>query len=536
MHDILIRNGTIIDGTGSPGVKMDLVIDGFRIGRLYKPGDGKASMNIDAEGLVVCPGFIDIHTHSDINLLGCPLAESKIRQGVTTELMGNCGGSAAPLIGAAKKQAVEEAKKLWVDITWSTFDEYLLHLSDVRTSVNVASLVGAETLRLGVIGADDIKATESQLRQMNELLAQAMIEGAYGISSGLIYAPGCFASTDELIALASTSASLGGLYASHIRGEGRTVVRAVAEAIQIGREAASRVQISHHKAIGIDNWGLVEKTIAMIEAARSEGVDVAFDVYPYTASSTWLDSILPPAIRDGGKDSILKRLRDDETRDEIKRAFLNKETEWENTVAEDGWDRIVLIGLKSEKYRMFENRSISHAASELQVDPDNLALDILIEEELGSFAIFHEISEDDVKTVISHPLSVIGSDGESEAPYGPTGDTQTHPRSYGTFPRVIRRYSIEQGLFSMEEAIRKMTSSPAERIGLNDRGMLAKGMAADIVVFDPESIRDKATFEDSHQYPEGIVHVFVNGLITIQDGDHTKERAGQVLRHKPRVS
>ncbi|MBU1157836.1 MAG: amidohydrolase family protein [Candidatus Thermoplasmatota archaeon] len=536
MHDILIRNGKVIDGTGSPGVMMDLVIDGTKIGRLYKPGDGKGSMEIDAEGLVVCPGFVDIHTHSDFSLLGCPLAESKIRQGVTTELLGNCGGSAAPIIGAARKQAMDYAKKLWVDVTWSSFDEYLLHLSDVRTSVNVASLVGADTLRLGVIGANDTLATENQLRQMNELLAQAMIEGAYGLSSGLIYAPGCFASTDELTSLASTSASLGGFYASHIRGEGRTVVKAVAEAIKIGRDADSRVQISHHKATGIDNWGLVSKTITMIEAARSEGVDVVFDVYPYTASSTWLNSILPPGIRDGETDSILKRLGDEKTREEIKRAFQNKDTDWENTVAEDGWDRIVLIGLKSEKYGMFENKSISDAASALNVSPDDLALDILAEDYKGAIAIFHEISEDDVKTVISHPLSAIGSDGEAEAPYGPTGDSATHPRSYGTFPRVIRRYSIEMGLFPVEEAIRKMTSWPAERIGLDDRGTIAKGMAADVVVFDPDKIRDMATFEDSHRYPEGIVHVLVNGQITIQDGEHTKERAGQVFRHKPRVS
>lgn len=532
MHDIIIRNGTVIDGTGAPRRKMDLAVDGTRIAGVYEPSEAKGSMTVEAGGMIVCPGFVDIHTHSDIYLLSCPLAESKVRQGVTTELVGNCGGSAAPLVGPARKVAEAFAKKLWVDVTWSTFDEYLLRLADVRPSVNVASLVGADTLRHGVIGADDRPPSSDELARMNKMLAESMTEGAFGLSSGLIYAPGCFASTEELISLATNVASFGGMYASHIRGEGRTLVEAVSEAIRIGKESGCRVQVSHHKAVGPRNWGLVEKTLTLMDQARKEGVDVAFDVYPYTASATYLDTILPPWVREGGSEVEMERLKDPEVRERVKKEFLDRDTPWENTVAEDGWDIISVIGFENPSNKRFENRSVQSVADELGKDPADVALDLLLDEKLGVGAIFHEISEDDVKTVISHPSSIVGSDGESEAPYGPTGSSPTHPRSYGTFPRAIRRYSIEMELFTLEEAICKMTSRPAARIGLEDRGVLAEGMFADIVVFDPEEIRDVATFEDSHRYAEGIVHVLVNGLLTIQDGQHTKERAGQVLRHK----
>ena len=536
MHSILIKNGTIIDGTGAPAEKRDIAIDGTRISGIHKESEAKGSMTIDAQGLIVCPGFIDIHTHSEICLLGLPLAESKIRQGVTTELVGNCGGSAAPLIGDARAAAVEHSKTHCVELNWTTMDEYLLRLADLRTSVNVGSLVGADTLRSGVIGLDDVKATDRQLEQMKQLLADAMVQGAFGLSSGLIYAPGCYASTEELIALASVSSSFGGFYASHIRGESRTVVDAVAEAIRIGREAHSRVQISHHKVCGKHNWGLVDKTLRMIEDARMEGIDVAMDVYPYTASSTYLDTILPPWVRDGGSVEILKRLCDGPTRERIKEEFKDRLTSWENTVAEDGWENIVVGGFKKPENRRFENKSVEAIADELGKDPADVAFDLLTDESLGIYAMFHEMSEEDVIKVIQHPLSCIGSDGESEAPYGPTGNVVTHPRSYGTFPRVLKRYALDMKVISLEEAIRKMTSWPAERIGLPDRGVLAKGMAADVVVFDPAKVRDVATFEDSHRYAEGIIHVLVNGAVTIQDGDHTKERAGQVLRHAIKTS
>lgn len=536
MYGMIIRGGTLIDGTGAPAVKADLAIEGTRIAGLVKDYDAKSASTLDATGMIVCPGFVDIHSHSDFHLLGNPLAESKVHQGVTTELVGNCGGSAAPLMGNAREAAIDHARNLLVDVDWTSMDEYLLRLNNIRTSVNVATLVGAETIRRCILGDADVQPTGDQLDQMKRLVADAMLQGAFGVSSGLIYAPGCYAKTEELVALASTAASLGGMYASHIRGEGKTLVRAVAEAIRIGRESHARVEVSHHKACGQSNWGLVRETIEMVQKARSEGIDVAFDVYPYTASRTSLDTILPPWAREGGKKGVLMRLRDARTRERIIKELETPSDSWEAIAAEDGWDNIVVVDFKTPGNKRFENSSLLEIAKMVGKRPVDAALDIIAEEDLQVKAIFHEISEADVITVIGNTLSSIGSDGSAEAPYGPTGESATHPRSYGTFPRVLRRYALEKNVFTLEEAIRKMTSWPAERIGLEGRGILAKGMAADIVVFDERTIRDGATFEDSHKYPEGIRAVFVNGALTVDNGEHTKERAGQVLRHKTSIA
>jgi len=535
MHDILIKGGTLIDGSGASRLPRDVAIDGAKISGVYKQSEAKAALVIDASGMIVSPGFIDIHSHSELHLLANPLAESKIRQGVTTELVGNCGGSPAPATGMAREPLQDLAELLEVDVNWASMDEYLLRLANLRTSVNVASLVGASNVRSAVIGDCDVKPSEEDLKDMKAVVADAMLQGAFGLSSGLIYAPGCYADTDELVALASVSASLGGMYASHIRGEGKTLVKAVAEAIEIGRRANTRVQISHHKACGRSCWGTVARTIGMVEEARRAGVDVAFDVYPYTASCTSLDTILPPWMREGGKEAVIARLKEPESRAKAREQMITPSDEWEAIAAEDGWENICVVGLGGKKYGKFENRSVAAIASELGQDPAEVAMDIMVEEDLHAGAIFHEISEDDVMKVISHPLASIGSDGEAEAPYGPMGEGVSHPRAYGTFPRVLRRYAIEKALFSLEEAIRKMTSFPAERIGFGNRGLIGRGMAADIVVFDPEGVRDRATFEDSHLYPEGVKFVLVNGAVTIENGEHTKERAGQVLRHSPSV-
>ncbi len=536
MGTILIKGGTVIDGTGSPPKQMDVQVSGTRISAVAKPGEAKGSFTIDAKNLVVCPGFIDIHTHSELHLLATPLSEAKIRQGVTTELVGNCGGSPAPLLGAARETAKDYARLLDLEIDWSTLDEYFLRVSHVKTSVNVAALIGADTLRQCVIGNDDVKASPKEIERMKELLAEAMMQGAFGLSSGLIYAPGCYSTTQELIALASTAGGLGGIYTSHIRGEGRTLIEAVAEAIEIGEKGGLPVEISHHKATGKPNWGKVKLTLKMIEEARARGVEVGFDVYPYTASSTSIDAILPPWARDGGKQKILERLKDPATRARIADSFERDSNNFENTVREDGWENITVVGLAGGPLARFENKSMAAIADELNKSPADTAFDLIIEQDLNVWGIFHEISEEDMMLVLKHELACIGSDGDSEAPYGPTGKMATHPRAYGTFPRVLRRYALDKHLFPLEEAIRKMTSLPAARMGLDDRGVLAKGMAADIVVFDPKKVRDLATYEDSHRYPEGIVHVLVNGAITIENSEHTKERAGVVLRHKPSVA
>ncbi len=384
-----------------------------------------------------------------------------------------------------------------------------------------------------MIGAGNVKATADHLDHMNRLLADSMLQGAYSLSSGLIYAPGCYASTEELISLASTCASFGGMYASHIRGEGTTVIPAVEEAIRIGREARVRVQISHHKVEGRSSWGRANETIWLIEAAREEGVDIAYDAHPYTASSTSFDTILPPWAREGGREEVLARIKDPAARLRLKESIGKQTTEWEDSIAECGWEKTNVIGFRQEANKRFENRSVAEIASILGKTPADAAFDLLVEEDLQLDAIFHDIIEADVETVIRNPLASIGSDGSAESPSGPMGQCAVHPRAYGTFPRVIRRYALEKGLFSLEEAIRKMTSWPAERMGLKDRGILASGLAADIVIFDPDTIRDTATFESPQTFPEGIHTVIVNGAVTVDDGKYTGALAGQVLRHKP---
>jgi N-acyl-D-amino-acid deacylase len=314
------------------------------------------------------------------------------------------------------------------------------------------------------------------------------------------------------------------------------VVKAVAEAVRIGRESKASVEISHHKACGRPNWGKVNDTLRLIEAASKEGAKVGFDVYPYTAGSTSLDTVLPPWVRDGGKPSIMRHLRDSGSRLRIAEELRKPSDEWENSAAEDGWESIVLVDFQTRANKGFENRSVASIAEELGKPPEDVVMDLIVEEDSMVSAIFHDISEEDLVRVISHPLACIGSDGMAMSPHGPFRGSCEHPRSYGTFPRAIRRYSIDKGLFPLEEAIRKMTALPAARLGLANRGVLASGMAADVVVFDPERIADAATFEDPHRYPEGIEYVLVNGAVTVQEGKHTTERAGLVLRHMPSVA
>lgn len=536
MHSILIRGGLVVDGIGTPAAPYDLAIDGSRIGGFYKHSEGDASLVIDARGKIVCPGFIDIHSHSELYLLDNPLAESKIRQGVTTELVGNCGTSPAPLLGDGREGLFDDPEVLNVHFDWATMDEYLLRLANLRPALNVATLVGASNVRAAVIGTLNRAATADEMIRMQELVSDAMLQGAWGLSSGLIYAPGCFASTEELVALASTASSFGGIYASHIRGEGKTLASAIEEAITIGREARIRVEISHHKACGKSMWGVTAKTLAMIEAARRSGVDVALDVYPYTASNATLDTILPAWAREGGKERVVARLRDPVSRPKIAEQVESGDGNVEDTVRETGWENITLVGFKKPENKRFEGKSVLEISSILGKRPVDIALDMLIDEGLTLDAIFHDMSEDDVIRVMRHELASISSDGRAQAPYALTGQSAVHPRSYGTYPRVLRRYVYEKRVLSIENAIRKMTSLPANRLRLRDRGVLAKGMAADVVVFDPALVRDTATFDHSHSYPEGIDYVIVNGAITISEGEHTKERAGLVLRHEPGIA
>ena len=526
MFDAVIKNGYVVDGTGNPWFKADL---GIKSGKVLKIGDlGSEDANriINAKGLVVCPGFIDMHSHSEYSLLVNSKAESKIGQGVTTEVNGNCGDSPAPIEGITA-EAAEEAKEYKLDMDWSTLGEYSDRLERQGIALNVAQLVGHGTIRTAVMGYENRPPTREELNKMKELVAQAMEDGAFGMSTGLFYSPGGFADTEEVIELCRVVAEYGGIYTSHIRGEGDPLIEAVAEAIEIGEKANISVQISHHKACGIENWGKIKKTLRMMEEARSRGADVTCDVYSYTACGADLVSLIPIWAHEGGVDKLRERLRDLKMRERIKKEMLEGLLGWESTVKQSGWGKIRVIGWKEHKE--FEGKTLAEIAELKGVDPFDLTFDLIVKKESPELVDL-AMSEEDVCAVITHPLSMIGSDGWALAPYGVLGESKTHPRSYGTYPRILGKYVRKEKVLTIENAIRKMTSLPAQKLGLRDRGILRKGMWADVVVFNPKTVMDKATYEDPHRYPEGIEYVLVNGEIVVDRGEHTGALPGKVLR------
>jgi len=534
MYEVLIRNGRVVNGTGNPWFRADLAIEKGRIAAIGRLADEPADIVIDAEGLVVCPGFIDMHSHSDLTLLINPLAESKVRQGVTTEVTGNCGSSAAPLNDLLREEilrTVPMVREAGLELTWSTLGEYGRLLEERGISLNVAPLVGNANLRVLALGFENRPPTQDELEQMKRILAQAMKEGAFGMSTGLIYPPSCYADTKELVELARVVAEYGGIYATHIRGEGATLIQAVREAIEIGEKAGVPVEISHHKASGRANWGRVRQTLRMMEEARERGVDVTCDVYPYTAGSTGLDALLPAGAYEGGVEKLLERLRDPEARRKIREEMMRS---WEDrgpdTLGAPEWSCIMISYCRG--HPELEGRTIEEIARERNVDPFDLVFDLLIEEEASVGIVLFTMCEEDMRRVLVHPLSMIGSDSSARAPYGVLGKGKPHPRTYGTFPRILGRYVREERLLTLEEAIRKMTSLPAQKLGLRDRGVIHEGAWADLVILDPERVIDQATYQDPHRYPVGIEYVLVNGVIVIEREKHTKALPGRVLRHR----
>jgi len=528
-HDLVILSGKIIDGAGNPWYKANIGVAGGRI-RSIGQLNGSAKEKIDAEGLVVTPGFIDIHSHSDLQLLVNPLAESKIRQGVTTEVIGNCGSSPAPL----NKHTREEARKYageWakeIDWDWLSFDEFLRKLQMSGIALNAAPLVGNVPIRTMVMGFVARKPTPSELSKMKALTAQCMEEGAFGLSTGLIYSPSCYAKTREIIELCKVVARYGGIYSSHIRGEGDPLISSVREAITIGREAGIPVEISHHKAAGKRNWGKVRKTLAMIQEARDQGIDVTCDVYPYTAGATGLDVGIPSWAHEGGTEKMINRLKDPKTRLRIRREIRKGIPGWENLVGTAGPENVLITS--SEKHKNYQGKRISDLAKAKRKDPFDFIFDLIIEERSRVGIVLFMINENDMRKVLSSPFSMIGSDAGAQAPYGPLGRAKPHPRSYGTFVRVLGKYSREEELLPLPEAIRKMTSLPARKIGLWNRGLVRVGNWADLVIFDEDTVADKATYTNPHQYPEGIKYVIVNGKIVIEGKRHRKALPGKVLR------
>lgn len=528
MYDLIIRNAFVVDGTGSKGFQSDI---GVRAGRLETIGtvEDSADRVIDADGQAVTPGFIDIHSHTDELVMGNPRCESKSTQGVTLELSGNCGDSSAPRGG---KQPVEEfsswLKECGITPSWGSMAEFLDAIEQTPMAINFATLVGHGTVREVAVGYEDRVPSEAELDEMRALVAEAMEAGAFGVSSGLIYPPGCYGTTEEVIELCKVAARYGGIYATHMRNEAEQVVEAVEEALRIGRESGAGVQISHHKACGVENWGLVKESLAVIDAARAEGTDVWADQYPYIATSTGLGIMLPKWAHDGGNKALVARLKDPEGREKI-RAAVVKDMEDGYLAASGGWDTVVLSSLKNSKW--CEGLSITQIAERLNKHPVDAALDLLMEEG-GSIGMMHfVISEDDVNTVMSHPAVVIGSDATARTFEGPLTRGKPHPRAYGTFPRVLGKYTREDGILSLEQAVAKMTGLPARRLGLKDRGVIAPGNWADLVIFDPETIVDGATFDDPIRAPRGIRNVVVNGEVILEDGEFTGAMPGKVLRH-----
>ena len=515
--DIIIRNVDILDGSGSPVFHADIGLEGDRMAEIGDLSAATADTVIDGTGLTAAPGFIDIHSHSDFTLPINPRAESKVRQGVTTEVIGQCGSSPAPIDPISGEGVMAAHPDLpW---EWNTFGQYLDFLRRQGLSVNVVPLVGHGMIRGTGMGLADRAPTADEMGTMKRLVAQAMDEGAWGMSTGLIYPPSVYASTEEIVELSRVAAERDGFYFSHIRGEGLTLLKAIAEAIEIGEQAGLPVQIAHFKAARPESWSLLPQALALLDDARARGLDIAADRYPYIASSTGLSAQLPDWAHDGGRTVLLERLQLADSRQRILAGIAARSAHW---------DRIVIA--YSPKCPELEGLSVAEIAEQRGTDPAETCLDILLEAEARVSVVHFGMSEENLRTVLRHPAVMIGSDGSARVPKGPLGEGKAHPRSYGTFPRVLGKYVREEGVLSLPEAVHKMSGLPAERLGLSDRGRVAKGMKADLVLFYPGTIRDKATFSESYQYPVGIEYVFVNGQTVVTPEGHTGALPGQILR------
>jgi N-acyl-D-amino-acid deacylase len=534
--DLVILNGKIVDGAGNPWYKGDVAIAEGKILNVGKSLRAKADEAIDATGLVVAPGFIDSHSHSDSVTLFYRQMESTVMQGITTVVAGQCGSSIAPINPDLK----DELEKRWLGwlppevefkITWTSFDEYLKEEEKEGLGANVAHLVGHGAVRIASMGFEAREPTPGELDIMRRHTAEAMEAGAYGLSTGLIYPPGIFAKTDEIIEVAKVAARYGGVYDSHIRGEGKTLMKSLEEAIAIGEEAEIPVQISHHKAATKSLWGKSAESLALIEKARGRGLDVTVDQYPYKAGSTSLVTCLPPWAHEGGMERLLDRLRDPELRERMQEDIEKGIPGWENFAGELGWENVYVTSVKSDDNKPVEGKNLNEIR-EMRGDPDAFtSLFNLISEEEGRVGmVIFAMDEGDVRRIMRHPLQMVGTDSGSSTTSGYMRRGKPHPRGYGTYPRILGRYVRELGVLRLEEAVRKMTSMPAQRFGILDRGLVKPGMRADITVFDPDTVIDKATYQDPHQFPEGIEYVVVNGRVTVDEGKYTGALAGRTLR------
>jgi N-acyl-D-amino-acid deacylase len=527
--DVVITNGQIIDGTGSPWYSGDIGIREGKISAIGNLSAGSRKRTIDAQGKVVAPGFIDMLGQSEITILVDPRLPSKIYQGITSEITGE-GNSAAPLNDTIIRADRPGYEHYHLTPEWRTFRQYFARLETQGIGINLASYVGATQVRRMVLGDDDKQPTPEQLEQMKELVRQAMRDGAVGVSTALEYAPAPYAKTEELIALAGEAAKSGGIYATHMRDESNSVLDAIDEALRIGREAHIPVEIWHLKVAGKQNWGRMPQVIAKINAARAEGMDVSANTYAYPAWFNTFSAFIPPWAHDGGDAKLVERLKDPATRDRIRKEMMTPSNDWDNEWVEIAGPESILIGVvRNPKLLPMQGKTLAEVAKIWNKDPMDALYDFLIQDVLTEVAVFG-MSEPDVALALQQPWVSIDNDSSGTSPEGILGQEHPHPRAYGTFPRILRKYVREEHKLTLEDAIRKFSALPAQRMRLTDRGVLKAGMWADVVIFDPATVRDLATFDNPNQLSQGMEYVLVNGVPVIDQGKMTGAKPGKVLR------
>ena len=535
-YDILIKNGKIIDGAGNPWYFGDVAIKNGKIAKVGARMEGNAPKIINADGLVVCPGFIDVHSHTDyVLILGsrATRVESFIRQGITTCVIGMCELGLAPFPSRKKEEMKKQIIKITglsggIDIPWSTYEEYLQYLEKNKCAINLIGFVNYGNIRIaGGAGFTNREPTLDELKQMKEYISEAMEAGAFGMSTGLIYAPQIYAKTGELIELAKIVAKYNGLYFSHIRGEGKNVINAIKELIEIVKKSGCLGgHIAHHKIAGKIYWGKSKETLKLIEEANNQGLSITCDQYPYTRGMCNLSTALPPWVREGDDEEKRNRLLNSKHKEQIKKDILEDLGNWENFVHDDGFEGIYIASAPTEKWQDIQGRCISEITKlKGKRDDWETFFELLLDDPQATTA---SQGEEDIRRIMTSPYQMIGTDGVG-VPNIPAMGT-FHPRFYGTYPRILGKYVREEKVLTLEDAIRRMTSFPGQRLGLKDRGLLMENMWADIVIFDPVKVIDNATFENPHQFPEGILHVIVNGIIVVENNKQNRQRPGKVLR------
>ncbi len=529
-YDVILRNGTLYDGSGAPPVVGDLALNGQTIAALGQLKGARGRQEMDVSGLAVAPGFINMLSWSTESLIVDGNSQSEIRQGVTLEVMGE-SDSWGPFNDVMKAEMVERQGDIKYPIEWTTLGEYLAYLEKRGVSTNVTSFVGTSTLRIHELGYADRRATPAELERMRGLVRQAMAEGAMGISSALIYAPDCFYRTDELIELAKVAAEYDGMYISHLRGEGNAFLEGLEELITIAREAKIRAEVYHLKAMGERNWHKMDAAIARINAARAEGLAITADMYTYIAAGTGLDATMPRWVQEGGHRAWVERLKDPAIRARLRPEMSTLTDAWENVYLMSGSaDKIILTGLRTERLKPLIGKTLAEVAAMRGTSPVDTIMDLVVEDDSRVGIVYFVMSEDNLRKQIKQPWVSLDSDAPSMAPEGVFLKSGTHPRAYGTFARFLGKYVRDEGLIPLEDAVRRLTSLPAENLKLTGRGRLKPGYQADVAVFDPARVQDHATYAQPHQYSTGMVHVFVNGTQVLKDGEHTGARPGQFVR------